>query len=268
MVLSVTLAFLGYSLLNISQAVQKLGLQLVRRRRVAGGALWGAALLASGLSFAVVFRAIAAGNVSVVGAMAGTGLVSLSIFTRFVMSEKITAGDVAAIAAIAVGSAGVALFTAESEPVLRPVLLWGTPIAVSIVGLFAWIAAPEGPLRGAVIGGFSGFLGAYSQLFQKTASEELNFATGIDAVIADILTDPITFVWVGLSFASMVVVQFAYHHAEAIRIIPPFTAVFIVTPVLGGVLVFGEGLTIPQWVGVAIILAGSLRLSGPSGSTR
>jgi uncharacterized membrane protein len=261
MLLSVTLAFVGYSLLNISQAVQKMGLQLLRRRKVAGGILWGAALLASGLSFGVVFRAIAAGNVSVVGAMAGTGLVSLSIFARFAMSEGITLDDTVAIAAIVVGSAGVALFPGGSARIFRPILLWGIPVVVSAVGVAAWLVTPDGPHRGAVIGGFSGFLGAYSQLFQKTASAELDFSSGLSDILAHILTDPMTLVWVAFSFASMVVIQFAYRHAEAIRIIPPFTALFIVTPVLGGVLVYGEKLTVLQWVGIAVILAGSLRLS-------
>lgn len=258
---SVLLAFAGYSILNISQAVQKIALARMQTARVTGGAIWTAALLASGGSFGIVFVAIALGNVAVVGAMAGTGLVSLALFSALVMGETLSRAKVGAIVAIVAGAAAVALAQGHGGTSFRPLLLWGIPAVMVAVGAFAWIVTAQGTLKGVVIAVLSGFLGAYSQLFQKRSAASFSLDAGFREVLETVATDPLTLVWIGFSAASMVVLQFAYRHGEAIRTIPAFTTAFIVTPVVGGVFVFGETLSAVQWVGVAVILLAGARVS-------
>ncbi|MFW6262208.1 MAG: hypothetical protein ACOC6J_11570, partial [Spirochaetota bacterium] len=67
-------------------------------------------------------------------------------------------------------------------------------------------------------------------------------------------------VWAGLSVVSMVVIQFSYRHGQATQIIPVFTGNFILVPVVGGVIVFGESLGTVQWAGVVLIVVGSIVL--------
>ena len=260
MIAAATLAFFGYSLLTVGQAGQKIGLALRRRRRLRGWAVWAGSTLATSVSFFIVFGAISIGAVSLVGAMAGTGLVTLAIFGRLVMKERLQATHIAALIAIMGGAAAIALPGVRVDDGFSPLLLYGF-LAVGTVGyLVAWGLSRGSHFVGVTLGGLSGFLGAYSQLFQKLGSAEISWADGAGPVVRAIVSNPVTAVWVGLSLASMVVIQFSYRHGEATRIIPVFTGNFIVVPVIGGVLVYGESLGLVQWVGVVVILAGSVVL--------
>ena len=113
---------------------------------------------------------------------------------------------------------------------------------------------------GAVVGGFSGFLGAYSQLFQEHGTTATSISLGIGPFVSSLITNPITLVWLALSIISMVVLQFAYRHGRAIEVIPSFMGNFIVMPVIGGVVIFGQSLTPLQWVGAGMIVVASVVL--------
>lgn len=270
------LAFVGYTLLNLGQAGQKIGLGMRKQRRLLAWVIWAAATAATAVSFWFVFFAITIGTVSVAGALAGTGLASLAVFSRLVMKETLRPRDVVAVAIIIAAAAGVALPGEATGGGVRLVLLYallGGGVVAYVVGIIwgfasASRAETDSALRasrrqvaGTLLGGLSGFLGAYSQLFQELGTAETTLADGLGAFAGSVITNPITAIWVGLSLVSMVVIQFAYDHGEAIGIIPVFTANFIAIPVIGGVLVFGQSLTALQWVSVAAILGGSLVLS-------
>lgn len=78
--LPVLLAFIGSSLLNIGQAIQKMGLALVPASRLRGWALWAwGTLMITSVSFIILF-AVSIGSVSLISAMAGSGLASLTLF--------------------------------------------------------------------------------------------------------------------------------------------------------------------------------------------
>lgn len=263
--LSVVLACFGYSVLNVSQAVQKIGLRRYRTEKVRGALVWLAATLASLASFGIVFVAIAVGRVTIVGALAGTGLVALALFSRLVMGEPLPPRRIGAILAIVIGAAAVALADGDSSRDIRTVLLWGLLVTGIVVGISGWWIFPDGHILGVVIASFSGFLGAYSQLFQKLSSTTIGIGSGNQVSIIDwatrFLSDPYTIVWVSLSLVSSVVLQFAYRHAAATQIVPAFTATFIATPVIGGVLVFSETLTVVQWIAVGVIIAATWSLA-------
>ena len=259
--LSVILAFAGHSFHNIGQAVQKIALSIIPRRPVGGRLLWVGASLQTTTSFLVLLAAISLGSVTTVGAMAGTGLVSLAIFSRFVMHERLTWKHVAAIAGIIAGAALIGVFLGpESFTPHIPLLIW-VLVGGVVVYSAGWIALRRNTLQGMIIGSFAGFLGSYSQLFQELGTSHLNLRAGIGQFAAGIFSDPITLVWIGLSLGSTVVLQFAYGHGKAIQIIPSYMATYIVVPVVGGVLMFGESMVLPQWGGVALIVAGTLILA-------
>jgi len=263
--LSVVLACFGYSVLNVSQAVQKIGLRRYQTEKGTGAAIWFFATLASLASFGIVFLAIAIGRVTIVGALAGTGLVALALFSRLVMGEPLPPRRIAAILMIVVGAAVVALGVDGGSQDVRTLLLWGLMVTGIVVGLFWWRILPEGHVLGVVIASFSGFLGAYSQLFQKLSSTNLDFMSDrvrpSIAGVAAFLSDSYTIAWVSLSLLSALVLQFAYRHAAASQIVPAFTAAFIATPVIGGVLVFSETLTVVQWIAVGVIIAATWSLA-------
>lgn len=273
-IVAALLAFAGYSLLNIGQAGQKIGLGLRAHRPALAWTLWVFATAATSVSFWLVFFAITIGSVTIAGAMAGTGLASLAVFARFVMKERLRPRDVVAVAVIVAAAAVMAIFGRANEGHLNRALLYallggGTAAYLVAIAVGAIVRGRAksvvDPVRrssatGALIGGLSGFLGAGSQLFQELGTAEIALSDGLGPLVLAIITNPVTAIWVGLSVVSMIVIQFAYERGEAIAIIPVFTANFIVVPVVGGALVFGLYLTVPQWISVAAILAGSIAL--------
>lgn len=259
--LSLVIAFIGYSLLNITQAGQKIGLARQARNKMQGWTIWVFATIGTSVAFFVILGAISLGSISLVGAMAGTGLASLALFSHFVMRDRLAGRELIALAAIIGGSALVgALAGDRTGGGVRVPLLWGILGGGSVAYIAVWIVTRKRSFIGAVVGGFSGFLGAYSQLFQEHGTSTASIANGIGSFVSSVVTNPITLVWVGLSVASMVVLQFSYRHGRAIEIIPSFTSNFIVVPIVGGVLIFAEHLVVGQWVGVVLILLGAVVL--------
>ena len=276
-VLSLIIAFAGYSLLNISQAAQKIGLSVVKKRKLPGYLLWIAATLGIFGSSLATLAALSLGNVSLVGAMAGSGLASLALFSWLVMKEKITPRELIGVGIIISAAVFIGAFTYESgDPVPRVRILFLFLGIVCVLYSVLWalfnrrnsVAAP-------VIAGFSGTLGGFVALFQKLSTTEYgrsqSIARGIDALeellgpAAETLSNPYTLAWVAAGFISMVILQFSYRRGKAIQIIPWFSTTSIIIPVIGGMLVFGERLHVLQWCGLVLMVAGVLFLTVKEG---
>ncbi len=272
--LSILFACLGYSLLNISQAVQKIGLARAKEKRIQGAVIWIAATVGTLASSFLVFAAVALGSASLVGAMAATGLAALAVFSHFVMKERVGVKEIAAVAVIILAAALIGLFS-TGNPVFRVRLDWlfiMLSVVVTVSAVCWLVFGKKGFIAGVVIGVFSGSLGGFVPLFQKVATSDFGkslsvFSLGPEAAngpwgrILSMFSNPFTVVWILLSLVSMLVLQFAYKKADAIRIIPFFTASCIVIPVVGGVLCLEERLHPLQWVGVALILGGLILLT-------
>ena len=63
-----------------------------------------------------------------------------------------------------------------------------------------------------------------------------------------------------LSILGTVILQVSYRYDTAIRIIPTFGVNYILIPILGGLIVFGEVLRPLQWSGIGLILFGVVLL--------
>jgi drug/metabolite transporter (DMT)-like permease len=270
--LTILLAFVGNSVLNIAQAGQKLGLALMRRNPRRGALLWVGSLLGTSVAALIGWVAVSIGSVALVGAMAGSGLASLTLFSFLVLKERIRALELAGIALMAGASVLIGLFQQElplGEPSLRRLFPYLAILCAA--ALLAWlILRRRSKVVGPVIAAFAGVLGGFVPLFQKVSSSLVGRGTAfVNAVLepghwAYAVANPFTLLWILLSIASMVVIQFAYRHERAVRLIPYFTSCTILVPVFGGVLVFQERLQALQWVGVALILTGLLLLTAPA----
>lgn len=267
---SLLLAFLGYSILNISQACQKLGLSLWQRRRFAGGLVWSAGTAGTSAAVFVILAAVSLGDVALVGAMAGSGLASLALFSRFVLQERFGRRELAGIAVILSAAVLVGAFgnePAAGEPALTALwLLFGGLCAAC---LLLWAALARSPAAGLVIAGFAGALGGFVPVLQKVSVSEaarglaLLPGRGAGGGAAATLSNPYAAAWIAVSVLSMLVLQLAHRREQAIRTVPAFAAAAIVVPLLGGLAVFGESLHMLQWAGVAGIAAGVLLLTLP-----
>ncbi|HUV06730.1 MAG TPA: hypothetical protein VMX75_03305 [Spirochaetia bacterium] len=267
--LSPLLAFAGYSLLNIAQACQKIGLGLLPGNRLKGGIIWIIATVVTSVSVFVVHYAVAIGSVSVVGAMAGTGLASLAIFSRLVMKEKMGKRELTGVFIILGAAALIGGFSGETETegiLLSQLYIFTAFIVLSYIVLWLLLHGYRNTI-GLIIGGFAGAMGGFVPLYQKVSISSIGRAAsflrledqagrGPIARVEVLLANPYAVTWIALSIASMAVLQFAYGRDKAIRIIPVFSANYILIPVLGGVFCFRESLAWLQWLGIALILTG------------
>jgi drug/metabolite transporter (DMT)-like permease len=280
-VLSVTLAFIGHSLLDVTKAVQKYAFTQWRRRPFRSVLIWTAAALSSTAAVFINLYAVSIGSVIIVGSMADTGLAALLLFSRLVLKEKFRPLHLAAVAAIL--AAPFLIVTIDGRGALRSIRVEALYMFFGIVAggyaaLIAFVTKPA--LRGALLGGCAGALGGFVVLFQKVATSPAGrslafFHPGAGAVsgdapfpectflqkILEIFANPFAVIWIGLTLLSTLLIQFSYRHGDSYRIVPVFGANNILIPVVGGIFVFHEDLHILQWVGVVQILAAVMMLS-------
>jgi uncharacterized membrane protein len=268
-VIGALLAFLGYSLLNVGQGIQKAGLDVASRRKGLGWTVWALGTLSTSVSVLVVLGALSVGQVSVVGAMAGSGLVSLTIFSALVLKEPLRALDFVGIGIIVAGSVVLGLRAATTTPESVPFLrLWFLLGAVLALGGTVFLG-PNKRLRGFLLAAWAGLIGGSSTVVQKAAAIETGAAVGAAAQnVIQAITSPLTILWVLLSLGSFAIIQFAYKRAPAIHTVPAYSVAFMGAPVVGGVVVYGESLGPFQWTGLALIVAGVVALSQSSAAGR
>ncbi|HKJ85027.1 MAG TPA: hypothetical protein VKA06_03070 [Spirochaetia bacterium] len=268
--IALLLAFAGYSVMNISQAGQKIGLEKKVDRPAVGWLLWTGATVGTLLGVFVVLAALSMGAVSLVGAMAGSGLVTLAIFSHFVMGETIEWRDIAAIATIVAGSVLIGFFAAEqSDSTPRWILLHGFVVVLVVAYALGWIAGGRGERAGIILGGFGGALAGASMLYQNAATIVADVGGLVYFPLSESLAparlagliNPYLFLWFGLSMGAFFVLQIAYGRGKAIHVIPAFNVNFIAVPVIGGVVGFSEAVRPMQWVGIGIIVAGTVLLT-------
>jgi drug/metabolite transporter (DMT)-like permease len=272
---SILLGFLGYSILNIAQATQKIGLRVAKDKKLKGWTLWIVATFFTSVSIFIVLYAVSLGSASLVGAMAGTGLASLAVFSHFVMKERVGKKEIAGIAIIIAGAALIGYLAKENtRPTFlleRLFIMLGIVITAYIILWLVFIKKDS--IAGIIIGGFAGALGGFIPLFQKISTSDVGKASsffpqpasGQEAALWDsllaIFANPYAIIWILISFISVAVLQFSYKRDQAIRIIPSFSANCLIIPVIGGVICFLEILHPLQWLGVVMILGGLFLLT-------
>ena len=280
-ILSLIAAFSGYSIHAIAQAGQKIGLATATKRRARGQAIWIFSTLSMPASIFLILYAVSIGNASLVGAMSGSGLASLAVFSHLYMRERITRRELIGVFTIIAAALLIGFFRVEDaggNPNLTALYIYFP--AVCGTYLLLWLVFHKrSRIVGIVIAGLAGALGGFVPLFQKISTSPLGLSrallhfqfrneTALTTLLhrgANLLSNPWALTWIVISLISMVVMQFAYRRGKAIRLIPAFAANTIAIPVVGGVLTFSERLHVFQWIGVILILAGVLLLTIKTG---
>ena len=271
-VISLLVASAGYSIHSIAQAGQKIGLAITNRHRTKGVIVWILSTLSMPVAVILILYAVSIGNASLVGAMSGSGLASLAVFSHLYMHEGISKQELIGVFTVIVAAILIGSFKLDmiaKEPSLSALYIY-LPIVCGTY-LLLWLSFRRGnKIVGIVIAGFAGAIGGFVPLFQKVSISPrglsqplLRFHFRIETPItmllkkgANLLSNPWALTWIVISLLSMVVMQFAYRRGKAIQLIPAFAANTIAVPVIGGVVVFQERLHPIQWIGVALIIAG------------
>jgi|GEM_PF-896856 len=269
-IFSIIIAFTAYSMLDLSKAVQKIAFIKAQSSRLAGALVWIGATASTTVSSLLLLYAVSLGSVVIVGAMGGTGLASLTLFSFLVLKEPVTKRDIFAVASILLGPVILAMFSVAQPESPRPVplmLFAGCLVASYVIAVVA--SRKAFGLKSMIIGGFSGALSGLVLLFQKISTTvhgrsvswlaHLESEVSISAVrkIIEVLVNPYALTWVALSVLSTIVLQFAYKHGRTIRIVPMFAANTIIVPTIGGMICFLEKIHPAQWPGIFLILGGA-----------
>lgn len=253
-------AIAGYSILSVSQAGQKIGLHTIAGSPRKGWAIWILSTTGTAVSFFLVLAAIGIGSVALVGAMTGVGMASLTMFSRYVLRERVGRREIGAVIAIAVGAGLVGVVPLDTSGSAKTDLLyWLVGAAIAVYGGAA-VSVGRRHHRGIILGGLAGSMAAFSQLFQKLGTFSFNLDQGLWALVLSVATNRAILISVVITVVSMVIAQVAYTRAQAIRVIPSYTAHASAVPVIGGMLIFNERLEPVHWVGVLVLFAGTMVL--------
>ncbi len=273
--LSIAVAFVAYSLMDLGKAVQKQGLATAGKSRRRGFLIWAAGTVSTTVSSFLLLYAVSLASIVVVGAMAGTGLASLTLFSALVLKEKVGPRELVGVAAILAGPfllASVPPGAAATRPVVEHLFLMMAGV-VGGYGLLVLVLTTRGRRTGAVVASAAGSLGGFTLIFQKVSTSELgrasSFVAGRDLSAANdglasrilvVLANPYTLLWIALSILATLVLQLSYRHEAAIRMVPAFGVHYILIPVVGGLLFFREPSHPLQWLGIGLILLGAVVL--------
>jgi drug/metabolite transporter (DMT)-like permease len=279
-ILSIAVAFVAYSMLDLGKAFQKVGLSAMSRNRGRGMGIWFAGSAATSASSFLILYAVSLGSVLIVGSMAGTGLAAVTLLTVLMMKTPVKRHELAGVACIMAAPFLLASVYQE-PPATRLVvehLFYFLGAVLAVFTLLILIFRRSAKLLGILLAGSAGALGGFVILFQKISTSALGRAASLfshlDASgsgpqvghrlpvrLVHVFTNPFAVAWIGLSLVSTLVLQLSYRRGEAIRLIPPFNGTYILIPILGGVFIFREPLHPAQWAGVFLILCGVTVLS-------
>ena len=173
------------------------------------------------------------------------------------MKEKIKSNELTGVIVILLASLLIGVFSTGKD-IKSTINLTTLLIYISIVTtgyIFCTsISIKTDKLTGIILGGFSGATGGFVTLFQKVTTSNPTKA-------ANIFLNPFFYTWIIISLISFFILQFSYKKDKAIRIVPSFSANYILIPVLGGVICYKEIMNLFQWIGVLLILAGVLLIT-------
>jgi drug/metabolite transporter (DMT)-like permease len=113
-----------------------------------------------------------------------------------------------------------------------------------------------------IFGVTAGVLGGISMMIQKIfVTPVLGRGLSAAQIATALATSRLVYIFIVVSMGAFVMVQVAYQFGRAIQVIPATVSAMILTPVMGGILVFGEIMTPWQSAGTIFIVVGVILLS-------
>jgi len=214
--------------------------------------------------------AVTLGNASTLGAFAGSGLIALSIFSYFVLKEKIVSKEIMGMVLIILGTGVVAAFSRDAQSaevhldMTRNGIFFGPYLGAVAVGLVL-LKKNLHTLGGAILGLIGGSMNGIGvptmkivlNKFQEMNIEAGNFAAMMTAVGIRLL-DIWTWIMIVGGVGGMIVIQFGYKYGKAVQVVPGHAAMVVVMPAIAGAVLLGETVPPMAWVGIAIVTVGVL----------
>ena len=272
---AILIAVGAFTVLDVSKVYQRKGLALKLTAPAKGWTLWVLATIVTLAPPLAVQFAVWLSNLSLVGAMAGTGLAAVAMYSRLVNGEVL--GFYRRVGVVIIMGATWLIGWYGEVPSTRAslTLLWIVLAATCVVFGVAWVwvyGSRSG--TGPTIAGFAGTLSGFVTVFQEAATtddaQSVSLAAALNAMsqrlgimespflegVIGTIGNPYGATWILLSWASFFVLQFSYRWGTVTFIMPAFTVTMVLVPVLGGVVLFGEALPLLAWLGVLLMIGG------------
>ncbi len=190
--------------------------------------------------------------ISVIAPFEGLGLIILCLFSYFILKEPMDRMKFIGIILIVLGLILTAIFMPDPESVptyfdsiLFYFLLGGIMGIFILLGLYSkfnkYVAA------GFIFGSFAGAFMCF-----QTLTKRITWLPGYWYFV---------FIMFGFAAATLLMTNFGFLKADAVIVVPSFTAMSIVLPTLLAIFIFNEPIVVLQWIGIGIIVIGVIFLT-------
>lgn len=225
--------------------------------------MWIGGLGVQTVGWACYVIAVSRAPVSMVAVMGQGGIALFVVASVVILGERASPREWAGIGAIVFGMLMLALSLGggETEGAFEPATLLMFAAVLTVAG-FAPMAVPRMKTSGVAAAIFSGVAFGLGGLFTKAMTLALAGDTGSLAI--RIISCPYVYLVVAANIVGIVMLQNSFHSARAIIAMPLSGALSNIVPIVGGMIVFGEGL--PAGAMPAALRVGAFALTIAAGA--
>jgi drug/metabolite transporter (DMT)-like permease len=258
--------------LNLGKAVQKMKVEVLRRKKKVLAApyrrdflIW---VFGLSLTFAASLLLIVAQKLtdktSLVSSLNGVGLIALALFAWLVLKEKVGLREWCAMALIICGTTAVSYFNHASTgektyDFSSTMICVCATLAVFAVAIPAALKAKRG--LAFVFAAFAGCSLAMMNIFYHIAP----IAAADGALVSQLKTPYLLIGFFILGNLGFVFTNIAFFHGAGITVVPTVNSFMMILPMVYEVPIFGTTLATPQYIGAAVIIAGVILLTTAPG---
>ncbi|MEX2680512.1 MAG: hypothetical protein Q6373_002860 [Candidatus Sigynarchaeota archaeon] len=252
--------------LNLGKALQKQGIQLFQKEKMAGnarakkGVIWLVGISFSAVQpvFQIVAQTILGAPATVYSAMMGLGIVVVIVYAYKVLKEPIGMYELAGAVMIVGGTFlfGIASIFWE-RPTTRTMTWYNFVMSMITIGaIFAAIilyTARTKRLWGLIWGIVAGSCGGLDNVF-KSMSKDVG--TTIDLGAFSGFANVFFYISFAASMAALLLTNVGYTRGKAVTVVPAYTVFYVLLPLVLEALFYGVSPTAFQVTGISIAIVG------------
>ena len=276
--LAVVLGLLAFALLNTGMGTQKYAaevwfsgktiLKTAENRKKLG--IWFFGLFQVGIAMILLSVAVSMSNISTISPLSGFGLVVLAVFSYYILGEQLTKKEIIAVGIVLTGTCwlGIHLQKPANQPVDES-LLWIVLGVTLLPPVFGCLYSYKNNWKwaGPIFSSCGAIIASFALIFPKLFSNEISLLeSNVSNGLIAITKNPYVYLYILFNLAAMVPLQIAYRYGKAFVVIPIYSAMYMILPILFGVILFEEHLFSQQWLGILIVIAGVITLTMKSRS--
>jgi len=194
--------------------------------------------------------------VNIIAPLEGIGLITLIIFSYYILKEEITQKEIVGIILIIIGTILITLFNLNiTQITISDFIYFNYVISLVIVAIVAGVGVVICILSGYKGAGFIIGAAAGSCMALQTVSKRL---IALPDPTIDLISIIIVMIFAVLSLG---VTQLAFAKAKANRVLPCFASVSIILATLVGAFTLSELIHFVQIIGIAIMVTGIVFLT-------